>query len=193
MAAANGTLAATRATQDQLVAAAGSALTLVQTSGVEQQLANTAKQALSAYQAAGAGVLQGLQAAFDRLASTAEAAAFGAANASLQLAQANTKDINLAKSAVDFAGKGANGVLDAGNWVASHSLNILNIRSVDVSGDLRGLLQQGKELNAHVVGTFAEKNVDVSVNFSPGKGEEMAKNLFQQLMNDVDKGVMKIL
>ena len=160
--------------------------------GVEWLALDAAGNALAAYSAAEGAVLAGLQDAIDRVGVTAEAAAFGAANGALALAQANTKDLQLAKDAVDLAGKSGKGFLDAGNWIVSRGVNILNIKTVTLDGDLRALIEAGKELNAHVVGTFAEQNVDFNIPFTPGKGEEMTQRLFHRVMDDTDHGALKV-
>ena len=191
MAAANGTLEATKVAQAQLIQAAEDALTLVQTSGVEYQAARLATGALAAFQNAEYFILQGLQEAVNAAVSGIEAVAFQSASWALQIAQANTRDIALAQNALDLAEQGTDAVLDAGNWIVGHGANILNITQVDVSGDLRGLTQ-GFALHAHVVGTFAEQPVDVKVDFVPGSGDQVAKQLFDMLMGDLKNGALKI-
>ena len=164
----------------------------MQTSGVEQVASNAAKKALADFQAAEVGILKGLQQAVDTLAQSAEAVAFGAATAGLNVARANIKDLDVARSAVKLAGEGADGVLDAGNWLVAHAVNVLNIKNVDIKGDLRGMALKGAQLSADVQGTFAEQPIHFSVDFLPGKGEEFAKRLFEKLMGDAKAGLLKI-
>ena len=139
------------------------------------------------------GVLQGLQKSVDALATSAEYLAFNAANTGLKIAQANTKDLDLARSVVHLADDAADAVLDASAWVTAHTFNTLNLKSVELSGDLRGLLKNSTEFKAHVVGTFAEQSIDFSVDFTPGQGEKLAEQVFQKLMADAKSGVLKIL
>ena len=204
--AANATLEATRLAQDQLVATAQDTLTYTQEGTPERhvmfitlpavkspfQIAiDVANQALTAYWSVENGVLQGLQAAVDRLASTAEGVALSIANAALDVARANTKDLELAKAAVNVAGQAGDAVMDAGDWIVSHMVNILNVQKLDVDGDLRNVLQGG-ELSANVIGKFVEQDVDVRIGFVPGKGELLAQSLFHRLMELVDHGVLKM-
>lgn len=190
--AANGTLAETQHAQDALVAQVQSALTLARSSSAEKRVADAAKGALRDFQRAEAKVLAGLQAAVNALAQSAEAVAFGAANVGLKVAMANTKDVDVAKAAVEVAKESGDAVMDAGDWVVDHAVNILNLRTVTLSGDLRATCLSQASLKAHVEGTFAEQPVDFTVDFLPGKGEEMVKALFKRLMDDIKSGVMKI-
>ncbi|KAL8872337.1 MAG: hypothetical protein Q9174_002021 [Haloplaca sp. 1 TL-2023] len=192
MSAANSTLQTTINVQNAAVSDAEKLLDNVQTAGKELQARNLAQKALAEYQAAETKVLNGLQSAVNALAQCAEKVAFDAANAALQIARANVKDVDIAKAAVEFAKTGVDAVLDVGSWVVQHAFNILNIRMIEVTGDLRGLCKQGTQLKARVVGTFAEQNVDFTLDFTPAKGEQMAKDVFQKLMNDVKAGVLKI-
>lgn len=178
--------------QNDFVNKATTVLNTVQNAGKELQDSNLAKKAFQDFQKAENIVLNGLSTAITGLMNCGEKVAFDTATSSLNIANANTKDIDIAKSALKFADEGTDAVLDVGGWVVKHTLNILNIKSVEVTGDLRGLCKQGTELKAHIEGTFADNNIDFSVDFVPVQGEEMVKRVFAKLMGDVKAGVMSI-
>ena len=179
--------------QNSLVTQVNNALIAVQTTGDELHLAQFTKKALDDFQAAEAKVLAGLQAAVKALAQSTEAIALGAANTGLAFARANVKDIDIAKNAMEKAREAGKAALDMGNWLAKNTFNILYLKSVDVTGDLRGLCKQGTELKAHIVGTLAGHDVDFSCGFLPAQGEELVKRVFERLLADVKSGVLKIL
>ena len=186
---ANGTLQETINTQNALVAQAENALKFVQNASNELHLMDIANKALQDFQTVENKTLGVLQAGISALAKCAEKVAFDAANAGLAIARANTKDIDIAKAAVKAAGDSTDEVMKAGAWVVAHTANILNIRTIEVTGDLRGLCQQGTELKAHIEGTFAEKEVNFSIDFLPGKGEELVKAVFQKFLKDIKAGL----
>ena len=189
----NGALQTTINVQNGLVHTAETALNTVQTAGKELQDSNIAKKALQDFQKAEDVVLNGLSADVTGLMKCGEKVAFDAANAGLNIARANTKDLDVAKSALTFAEHSTDEVMDAGAWVVKHTVNILNIKKVELTGDLRGLCQKGTRLQAHIVGTFAEQNVDFSVDYTPAQGEEMVKGVFQKLMGDMKSGALSIV
>ena len=178
--------------QNDLVSKAATVLNTVSTAGQELHDSNFAKKALDDFLKAEDKILDGLSTAITELANCTEKVAFDAADAGVKIARANTKDIDIAKSALKYADEGTEGIMDAGDWVVNHTFNILNIKSIEATGDLRGLCQQGTSLQAHIVGTFAEENVDFSVAFYPAQGEEMVKNVFAKLMKDMKDGILNI-
>jgi hypothetical protein len=182
----------TQHAQDQLVDKADNALQLVQSSGIEKHAADAATGLLKDYQIAEAKLLAKLSKAVDDLADTAEAAALKLAQAGLAVAQANTKDVDLARAAITEGAKASGQVMDAAGWMMDHTGNILNLRSVTLTGDFRGMAIGSSELSAQVVGTFAEHDINFAVDFTPGKGEEMAKRVFQRLLDDMKSGLLKI-
>jgi hypothetical protein len=191
---ANMTLQSTITTQNALVTQAEAALKNVQTSSNELHTLQLAQATLSNFQDAEAKTIAGLQNAVNGLARSSEAITFNAANAGLAVAKTNTNDVAVARSALQYADTATEAVLDVGQWVTNHEGNILNIRSVDVTGDLRGLCAQGSVLKAHIVGTFAEQNVDFNCDFIPksGGGEEFVKRVFKILLDDMKEGLLKI-
>jgi hypothetical protein len=134
-------------------------------------------------------VLTSLCTDFAALAQCAEKVNLDAAPAELKVAQANVKDIEISASAMQVAETGSDGVLEAGAWLASHTVNILNTKSVAVNGDLRVLCKEGSRLNAHAVEAFAER-VEFSVEFLPRKRVDFFEGVFGKLMGDlkIEKG-----
>ena len=82
--------------------------------------------------------------------------------------------------------------MDTGDWLVAHAVNILNVRNVDVSGDLRAMQLQRTALSAHVDSTFAGQNVNFTVDFLPGQGEKLVQLVFEKLMANAKDGVIKI-
>lgn len=101
-----------------------------------------AKKTQGYFQKVETGISAGLQAVVVRLAKS-EGVAFATANAGLSVAKANTKDIDIARSAIKFADTATDSVMDVGCWMLEHEMNILNIKTVELSGDLRGCVSKG--------------------------------------------------
>lgn len=185
VAAANGTLEATRTAQDGLVAGAQAALQQVKTSGVEKAAVDAARGALGAFDAAEGAALTALRDAVAAVGGSAEAAAFGAAKAGLQAARAGTAAVDGARAAVRVARESGEAVLSAAAWLASHAAtDILDVRRVEVSGDLRVAVKEAA-LSARLEGTVAGQSVDFSVGFTPGKGEDMVKSVFATVIDKI--------
>ena len=190
--AATATLQATQQAQDGLVAEASATLTLVQTSGVEKGVADAARAALDAFSVAEAATLGALRVAVDAVGKSTEAAAFETANVALRTAVASTAAVDAARAAVRLATQAGEAVVSAAGWMATHAANLLEVKRVEVSGDLRAACASETQLAARLVGTFAGEHVDFSVGFTPGKGEDMVKTVFEWLIGEVKKGVLKI-
>ncbi|KAM3416886.1 hypothetical protein BST61_g8474 [Cercospora zeina] len=181
------------AAQDKLVAIANNALDTVRTNGPQKSAFDLADRTLREFQKAEYELLGGLQEAFDKLGSTAEKIALDQAQALLDFALANTKDVDIAKRAIEWAGSAAKDILGAYNWTVANAMNILNLREIKISGDLRALVKQNKPLKASVHGTFAGQKVDFDVEFFPGKGADFAHSVFTRLFDDVKSGLLVIV
>ena len=139
---AGSTLETTRNVQNGLVSGAEGALNTVKTASKELQNTKITQKILDDFQAASQRVLSGLQEAVNVLAQCAEKVAFDTADMGLKVARANVKDIDIAKAAVNVAKEGTEAVLDVGNWIVQHAFNILNIRLLELKGDLRGFARR---------------------------------------------------
>lgn len=128
----------------------------------------------------------------DAVGKGAEAVAFETANAALKTALASTAALDAARAAVELAAQAGEAVVSAAGWMASHAGSLLDVQRVEVSGDLRGACLGETQLAARLVGTFAGNHVDFSVDFTPGKGEDMLKTVFEWLIGAVKKGVLEI-
>ena len=191
--AANFALQQTISAQDQLVNQAQAALDLVDTASNELLNSQLAQRALDDFNNAEASVLSGLQTAVDGLADCAEKVAFDGATAALAAANANTSGIDLAVAAVNGVRDGVDTALqDVGAWLTNHEKDILALENVQVSGNLRGLALHGMELDARIVGSFAEHAIDFVVGFVPGKGDGVAKAVYDKVMADVRSATIVI-
>jgi hypothetical protein len=190
--AAEETLRTTQQAQDALVAQADAALTLVRTSGAEKGVADAARAALDGFSVAEAATLGVLRTAVDAAGKGAEAVAFGAASAALNTALANTAALDAARAAVQLATQAGAAVVGIAGWMASHARSLLDLERIEVSGDLRAACAREMSLAARLVGTVAGEHVDFSIAFTPGKGEDMVKAVFEWVVSEVKKGLAGI-
>jgi hypothetical protein len=188
---ASSSLTAVTAAQKKLVDAANAALNVAKTTGQEALNATSSAQALSAYKAVADKTIGAASSAVDALGKSAEKIAFDTANAGLAVAKANTHDIDIAKHALEIAKESADAVVLAGAWIIAHGVNLLNIRKAEASGDLAAFVN-GKPITFSIDATIAEQNVKANVSFSLGQGEEVVKHLFEELINRIKSGVLKI-
>jgi hypothetical protein len=188
---ASSSLTAVTAAQKKLVDAASAALNVTKTTGQEAINATSSAQTLSAYKAVADKTIGAASSAVDALGKSAEKVAFDAANAALVVAKANTHDLDIAKNALKIAQESTDAVVSAGAWIITHGVNLLNIRKAEASGDLRAFVN-GKPITFSIDATLAEQNVKVNVNFSLGQGGEVVKHLFEELINRIKSGVLKI-
>ncbi|KAK3332264.1 hypothetical protein B0T19DRAFT_482573 [Cercophora scortea] len=191
--AANATLQQTITTQNALVQTAQNTLDYIQNGGPEKLASDAARSALETFQKAEAAVLSALQAAVDGLAQTTEAIAYKTADAAFRAAVAATHDIDIARQALEVAGQSADAVLQAGKWLVDHTVNILDVESVEVKGDFRAMCARESALEARVKGTFAGREVDLEVEFYPKQGEEFVKRVFGMLIEKVKSGLIKLV
>ena len=189
---ANAGLQTTISVQTNLVNQAATALNIAETASQELQASNIAKKALADYHSASAADLNGLSTAVNGLATCAQKVAFDAATTGLALAQANVADIDIAKSALTHAEEDTDSVIEVGDWFVSHTVDILNIQKMELTGDLRGLMKEGTKLKIRLVGSFADEDVDFNVDYEVGRGEEMVKEVFGTLMGNVKAGLLKV-
>jgi len=143
-----------------------------------QSALDKANTAFTDFKAAADKTLEGLRAAVGAVSDMA----YKAAEKSVQEAKAATLAVDTAKNGLSMAQRVASAVLDASAWVAKNGIDIFDLTSVTLSGDLRGLVDKSSRLKARVQGTFAFKDVDLTVDFVPGQGEEMIRDLFDRLL-----------
>ncbi|KAH6617614.1 hypothetical protein F5144DRAFT_633818 [Chaetomium tenue] len=193
IAAANDTLQATITTQDALVTAATQVLqhALSPEAGAA---AEAARATYKAYIDSERPIVDALKAAVEAVGKGVEHAAFEAAEEGLKVARANTGALDIARGALEVAKKSGEAVVGVAGWMASHAGGVLDLKRVEVEGDLAGAgAGADVELGATVVGSFVGQDVDFSVRFTPGKGEAMVGEVFERLIGMVEEGLIKIV
>jgi hypothetical protein len=190
IAAANATFKQTQTAQTALVAATQEAVTKAG-QGVEAASLDSARLALQRYLDAQATVIASLNVAITAVKNGAEAAALQSAQTALADAQKNVKDIDVARAALDAAQTVGEAVTEAAEWIDNNVVDILDIRTIQVEADLRGVVQQGTKLTANISGTFAKKDVEFSMDFQIGGGDQLCKDIFNKFMADIQSGAFK--
>ncbi|KAJ0333957.1 hypothetical protein COL922a_010172 [Colletotrichum nupharicola] len=178
--------------QSKLVSAAEIAEREIRESGVEKLAVDDAKRVLQEFQQAEASITSGLERVVNDVAKGVEAATLDLATITLNFARANSQAVDTARNALSFAQTAVDTALDVSDWVVTRAINILNIREIEVTGDLGAVCERKSKLKARITGTFAEHEVDVSIDFTPGDGEELIKELFEELMDKVKSGIISI-
>jgi hypothetical protein len=65
--------------------------------------------------------------------------------------------------------------------MVNHAGNFLNLTSVELTGTLKGLCDNGEPMKAHVVGMVADKSVDIVLDYNIGDTPGLVKSLFEHL------------
>ncbi|KIK65994.1 hypothetical protein GYMLUDRAFT_954339 [Collybiopsis luxurians FD-317 M1] len=122
--------------------------------GVEYGALEGAKATLELYKSANKAVFDEAQHALDTLLSTLEYIAYQSATAAFAVAKAATSSLDGLKEALVIAQRAEDVVLKIAQWVAQQVTGIVDIRKIELSGSLRGLVTPGgavgKPLKAHV-------------------------------------------
>jgi hypothetical protein len=126
-------------------------------------------------------LLVSANAALTALSSSVEYATFHSAQQALAFANSNTKDLDIARHALNVAQASENAALQATAWMVNHAGNFLNLTSVELSGTLKGLCDNGQPMKAHIIGMVADKRVDVTLDYNIGKTPDLIKDLFERI------------
>ncbi|MCJ1353311.1 MAG: hypothetical protein MMC33_003296 [Icmadophila ericetorum] len=178
------TLEETKKVQNGLIAKAEVELQAAKKECNQSKAWDVAKATLKAFMDAEAAIVTDAEKALVALESCGEKLAYEAALAALNIARAGTKEIDLARHAVQLVEDGVDGMADLGTWMVSHVGNIFNIRSLKLSGSL-GKSMMKTPLVCAIEGVFAEKEVKFEVDFVPGKAEEMMKKAFEKILAEL--------
>ena len=147
---------------------------------------------MSDFQSVAAAALNVAQAAVDAAATSVEGVAFTVASDALAFAKNNTADLDIARHALDVAQASEEVALDVSKWMVQHVGNFVNIKLVELSGTLRGLVDLGKPMVAHVQGVLAESAFDYTLDYSIGRTPELMKALFEKVWGDLSGGILKL-
>lgn len=132
------------------------------------------------------------QATVDALSKTAEGLAFTAAQNALTFAKNNTADIDIERHALDVAQATASTALDVSQWMVNHVGYFVNIQLVELSGTLRGLVDLGNTMIAHIKGVIASSAFDYTLDYSLGRTPDLIKSLFEHVWVDQNGQVIKL-
>ncbi|KAJ7706629.1 hypothetical protein B0H16DRAFT_1901589 [Mycena metata] len=145
---------------------------------------DTASKSLDAYKKAGVVTLNTAKASVDALAKSTEWLAYQSALTGLKAAQSSTHELDLANGALEVAEKGGAGVLQAADYVASHSLTFVDIHYIRIECDFDKAIK-GAEFAANVQGNVAGKAFAFDITYDPRKTTEFINNTFQKLLDEV--------
>ena len=189
---AQGSLDATKAATAAATSVAQSALAAAQQSCTELHVWQAAKATLDAFLATETQLLNAADALTAGLMTCAEKVAFDSANAGLKLAQSATKELDAAKAVVAEVEKGVDEFSAFGTWLVKKGGNVFNVKSVQLSGSLNDAANKTPFV-ARVRGTFAEADVDVSVQFTPGQAENFVKGLVLKFVDEAKSDLKRFV
>jgi hypothetical protein len=192
IAAANSALVATSSAQAAALTAAQSALDAAKSTSVEALAFQAANKTLSEFLDTANAAITAAQTAVDNLSTTAEGAAFTLAQTALAAAKNNTADLDIARHALAVAQASVTTALDVSQWMVNHVGNFVNITLVELSGTLRGLVDLGRPMVAHVKGVVVESAFDYTLDYSLGRTPDLIKSLFERVWADLSGGGIKL-
>jgi len=166
---AQASLDAANAAANISISAAQASLDAAKKGCTELHVWQAAQDVLTSYLKAEAGLLSAADTILQSLSTCAEKLAFDTATAGLNLATTATKELDAAKSVLSDVESAADEFASFGQWMVNHSGNIFNVQSVHLSGSLNDAANAKKPFLASVKGVFADRPIDVSVDFVPGR------------------------
>lgn len=190
--AANSTLAFTITAQNAAVASATTALNAARNSSAESVAFSAANKALQDFLTASTTVVAAAQSAVDNLASTTEGVAFATATNALNFAKNNTADLDIARHALDTAQAASAIALDVSKWMVNHVGNFVNITLVELKGTLRGLVDVGRPMTAHIKGMIVSNALDYTIEYSIGRTPDLIKALFEKIWGELNAKVIRL-
>ncbi|MCJ1396724.1 hypothetical protein MMC18_009616 [Xylographa bjoerkii] len=179
---ARATLDEVKNAQDGLIQSGIDALHAAETVSEELHVFDLAKSAPEAGEAAAQGLINGAQRTVDAPASCTEFLAFDVAEKALEFAENNTKELNLARHAVELAEGAVNLGLDFGSWAVSHGGKLVNITKVEFSGSIESLIADGPPLQVTIEGFLFGEEISLHIVWQPHFNlVEFIKALFTEL------------
>ena len=183
---ANKALDETNKVQNALISASQTELDNAKKECDQSRAWDAAKAVLTAYMNTEASLLEAVTKAVTDLESCAEKLAYDAAVAAIAVARSATKEVDLAKSAVSSVEDAADEMAALGTWMTKNVGNIFNVTKVALSGSLQGATAKpAVPLHAEIDGMFADKQVHLSGNFTPGQAEDFLKSIFEKILAEV--------
>ena len=149
---------------------------------------NVAKKALGDFESIKGMMLNMADKVLIAVESCAEKLAYDAAVIALSVAKANTHDLDLAKHAVSLVQEGADGLLRMGQYMVQKAGNFIDVESMDLSGSLRGLVDDGdggQPLDAKLKGVFMGKTLDLELKYKPGTATDFVKAIYEECWKEI--------
>ncbi|KAJ6478994.1 hypothetical protein C8R45DRAFT_833135 [Mycena sanguinolenta] len=153
--------------------------TLSKVSVVGPAAIDMASKSLDAYKKASVATLSAAQASVDALSKSGEWLAYQSAQAGLKAANSSTHELDLANGALQVAEQGEAGLLHAADYIASHSLTLVDIHYIRIECDF-DKAAKGADFAANVQGSIAGKAFKIDVDYDPRKVADFLNNLFQK-------------
>ncbi|KAM0431435.1 hypothetical protein ACHAPT_005412 [Fusarium lateritium] len=164
------TFAEVNAAQQVLIQGAIAGLRFAETASDELKLFELAKRGLAEGERVTQALLNSTQKAVDELSDCVEFVGFETAKKAVQFAKENTKELNLARHAVDLAEDVVELQLDLAKWATDHAKKTFNIRKVEFSGSVRSLVhpdEGGPPLRVKIEGTILGEEINWEIVWKP--------------------------
>lgn len=157
-------------TQQILIQGAIEGLRFAETASNELKAFDLAKRGLAEGERVSQGLLKTAQKAVDELSDCVESTGFETAKKGVQFAKENTKELNLARHAVEKAEDAVELQLDLAKWATDHAKNTFNIKKVEFSGSVRSLVhadEGGPPLRVKIEGTILGEEISWEIVWKP--------------------------
>ncbi|KAF3918172.1 hypothetical protein ABW20_dc0103714 [Dactylellina cionopaga] len=178
-----------REVQEGAVQVAIEAVNLAETACTELDVFNAARAALDQGCRIAQGAVDVAKVAVDQLASCVEFLAFDVAEKALEFAKNNTKELNLARHAVELAEGAAHLGLDIAQWAASHLGKLIDINKIEFEGSLKSLITDGPPLRVLIQGMLCGEQFAIEIVWQPHFNLlAFIKALFTQLWEMIKSG-----
>jgi multidrug efflux pump subunit AcrA (membrane-fusion protein) len=145
---------------------------------VGPQAIQAAQRAIDGFKNANEAALKAAQKAINDLATSAAYLAFRAAESALSAAQSASATLDAAKATLEATKKAAGGILWLAGWIATHAVTLVNVREVNLSGQISHAAR-GDAMGAAVKGTIAGKDFSLNEMFDPRHVEDFINSIFQ--------------
>ncbi|KAI8652836.1 hypothetical protein NCS57_01349200 [Fusarium keratoplasticum] len=157
-------------TQQALIQGAIEGLRFAETASDELKLFELAKHGLAEGERVTQALLETAQKAVDKLSDCAEFIGFETAKKGVQFAKENTKELNLARHAVELTEDAVELELDLAKWATDHAKTMFNIRKVEFSGSVRSLVhpdEGGPPLRVKIEGRILGEEINREIVWKP--------------------------
>ncbi|KAM6509602.1 hypothetical protein FALCPG4_017253 [Fusarium falciforme] len=157
-------------TQQALIQGAVEGLRFAETASDELKLFELAKRGLAEGERVTQALLDAAQKAVDELSDCVEFIGFETAKKGVEFAKENTKELNLARHAVELAEDAVEQELDLAKWATDHAKTTFNLRKVEFSGSVRSLVhpdEGGPPLRVKIEGTILGEEINWEIVWKP--------------------------